>query len=80
MSLPERSNWLLYPVDLTFILQDPDSEAGSTETEASKVRDSYVYLNNRAYLLLAAVMADVFLFICNSCVEVSWEQIEKVLH
>lgn len=80
MSLPERSNWLLYPVDLTFILQDPDSEAGSTETEASKVRDSYVDLNNRAYLLLAAVMVDVFLFICNSCVEVSWEQIEKVPH
>lgn len=31
-----------YSLALTFILQDPDSEAGSTETEASNVRDSLV--------------------------------------
>lgn len=29
---------------LTFILQDPDSEAGSTETEAYNVRNDYISL------------------------------------
>lgn len=39
------------PMDLTFIQQDPDSEAGSIETAMTKVRDSYVSLNKKACLL-----------------------------
>lgn len=40
LPMPKRSNWLLYPVDLTFIPQDPESEEGSTETDVPKVRNS----------------------------------------
>lgn len=43
LPMPKRSNWLLYPVDLTFIPQDPESEEGSTETDVPKVRNSCLF-------------------------------------
>lgn len=61
-------------LNLTFLPQDPDSEAGSTETEVSEVRDSYRLLLKSSGLF--ALMA-YFLFFCNSCVEVTWEKIQR---
>lgn len=66
LPMPKRSNWLLYPVVLTFISQDPESEEGSTETDVPKVRNSY--FTNKSYLLLAAVI-DNILF-CDSVISV----------
>lgn len=57
-----------FPVFLTSVQQDPDSETGSTENEVSEVRNNW---NN--YVICFSLIPHV-LFSCCSCAEVTWEQ------
>lgn len=65
------------PVLMTFIQQDPDSEAGSTETEVSKVKYLYTFWRIKPICQPLAVTGVLFFYY--SCTEVTWEQTFKSL-